>query len=121
LRRIRNDAAHIDEDFNLNSDKYEEKFNEIFKLYDNTPYYIHNISVKALFDEKMILLKHIIDKNIEEENEKDEFYKNILNDKDRIDEIEKQKFHWILIYGTVFICAHIIHSFASKGISSSSN
>ena len=111
LRVIRNDAAHLDVDFSLDTEKYENKFNNIFKLFDNDPFYIHDLSVKALFDTKVEIIKGIIDKEIDNEIEREKYYKDFLGDSDRLRQIEKQKYHWVLIYGTLFICNYISDNF----------
>lgn len=107
LRKIRNDAAHSSAKFELH--ELNEKMKEVYTLGPSIPYFIKDVSSRAVWEQKFDGLKKIFDKFDLSDEDRKQQVESIINDKEKIVMLEKQVPYWELIYGMCFLCAMIAH------------
>lgn len=105
LRKIRNEAAHSNNDFTFSI--IETRLEELYTLKEGNPELIHNIAKKHLYKWK----EHIIESGAKEKGlDVDEIKKMWLEELDKEDTkqiLDVQLIGWKLYYGLAILCMHI--------------
>lgn len=106
LRKLRNDAAHSSEKFDLN--ELNDRMKHFYDLGPDIPNFIKNISKEMLVQSKLIDIESIEDWDKLTEEEKKKLIENITRDEKIMNSLEKQVPHWELLNGLCLICAIIV-------------
>jgi len=107
LRKLRNDAAHSLEKFELH--ELNEKLKPIYNLGPGVSAVIRETSITALVKFKADLVKKILDESEIEEEAKKEIFEKTFKDKDKLEILEKQIPFWELVYGLSLLCGLIVY------------
>lgn len=106
LRKIRNDAAHSNINFDFQD--LEDKMNNIYDLGPNIPSHFRNVAIQLMLKYKFDNIKEGFEKdNIDIERQR-EIIQHIISNKETIHKLEQQSKHWQLIIGTCFICTILL-------------
>lgn len=107
LRKIRNDAAHSNGQFDLN--ELNQKMKQVYNLGEGAMYVINKISTEMMVKSKFNSLEaYFDDKEITSDNRK-KYVQEILENKELMSSIEKQLPHWELLNGVCLICGMIFY------------
>ena len=107
LRRIRNDAAHSPSKFELH--ELNERLKLVFDLGPGVPNFIKEVSTEAMVDYKMRMIRSRFDESNLDEERRREILNNLINDKERMANLERQVPFWELVYGLSLLCGLLIY------------
>lgn len=107
LRGIRNDAAHSPSKFELH--ELNEKLKSIYNLGPGFSNFIKEVSTKIMLNQKFEELKTHLDKSGLSEEDQAKIVKEIIDDKEKLQNLEKQVPFWELVSGLCFLCGLIVY------------
>jgi len=106
FRKLRNDAAHKTEDFELH--ELNDRLAEIFNMGQDIPRYIREISASALIESKLTAMYRMMSEFDLTEDEKQKQLRRIMEEKEGLKMLEKQLPFWELMMGVCLLCWLII-------------
>lgn len=107
LRKIRNDAAHSEKEFQLH--ELKEKFSNIFKLGEGIPYMVRKTAMEILVHHKMTTLIELLKKEDLTEEEETTLINDMLTKPENVQKLEKQLPFWELAYGISLVCGFLVY------------
>ena len=115
LRDLRNKAAQSKIPFDLNSEKYQQKFREIFDLGPGMSQYVHNVSLGALTEYKIHLIKEFLDSISDDDEEKQKWWdEEVVRNEGIATGIAHQLPYIMLSHGIEIICGYVTYTFKKK-------
>ena len=108
LRRLRNDAAHGSDKFDLHD--LEDRLRNIYDMGDGFAFAIRDLAVSALMRVKAHNIGLVFDELGLTDEQKHERWTELFNDKENIKKLTQQAPHWEMIIGLCFLCWMIIHA-----------
>lgn len=102
LRKVRNDAAHSPNKFELH--ELNEKLKLVYNLGPGFSNFIKNISTETIVKHKLDIVKDVIDKSELDDKSKQQIFEDTIKDKEGIAIMEKQVPFLELSFGLSFLC-----------------
>jgi hypothetical protein len=106
LKKLRNNAAHTDEEFLLS--KRKDELEKIYDFEDGFPYAIHKQSFDHLIKWKKDIFKNnLIKENLSEKVDYEKVWNEHIPDPGKNESIQEQLVIWKLAYGLTLLCLKI--------------